>query len=167
MKIKILKKELVNLESEFEFFSNVIDKYKSDFENMRRSNRTTWEHPSRNIIKIIQLLEHKTERATGLFNHLLAVCEEESTSGRSYSEQNPMVFAEILEEFAQYFDSVVRKANSLKLKLEEMKQKAHFGGRNRQARSRDQVFRYGNEGEMHSARQGFGHLDGILGDFEQ
>ena len=172
MKIKILKQELINYESEFEFFSKVIENYEKDFENLRKGNGRNLNHPSETILKIVKLLQHKTERTTLIFNDMLVICQKEiSYDQNENNEENIYMFTEILEEFSRYFDSVQRKAKSLKMRIQDLKQKAYGsreqrGNRNRYNHSlkiEDKVF---NPNQNLQKDKGLKNLDGILINYE-
>ena len=169
MKIQILKKELINYESEFEFFSKVIDNYEKEFDNLRNAHGKNVEHPSETIFKIVQLLQHKTERTTRIFNDMLIICQKETSYDQGkQNEENNMLFTEILEEFAHYFDSVTRKTKNLKARIHDLKQKAFGTGDSRMNRNtfdnslkieKDKVFNYSDNLDK---KRGFKNLEGIL-----
>jgi hypothetical protein len=175
MKINILKKELISYESEFEFFSNVIDNYKIDFDNLRKPYAKPFENPSKTILKIVQLLQHKTQRTTNVFNDMLTICEQAVNDNPHFAQKNTMIFAEILEEITQYFDSVTKRVENLKLRIEDLKQRVLI----RDVRGRpqriegssnldmDQPFKYDEDVSQKNKNRGLEHLDGILAGFNQ
>jgi hypothetical protein len=168
MKIGILKKELVNYESEFEFFSKVIENYEKEFENLKKPHGKNMEQPSENILKIVKLLQHKTQRTTLIFNDMLTLCQKEISSDQNKSQQNTFIFTQLLDEFSLYFDSVLKKAKNLHLRIQNLKQKA-FGTydpkykRNTYEQKisveKDKVFKYDNNLQK---KRGLTNLEGIL-----
>ena len=172
MKIGILKDELVNYESEFEFFSKVIENYEKEFENLRKSQGKNMEQPSENILKIVKLLEHKTKRTSLIFNDMLILCQKEVSSDRNRSQQNSFIFNQLLDEFSVYFDSVLKKAKNLHLRIQNLKQKA-FGGYDPKWRGasygskipieKDQAYRYDHNLDK---KRGLANLEGILLNFQ-
>lgn len=172
MKIGILRKELVNYQSEFEFFSKVIENYEKEFENMRKMNGKNMEQPSDTIFKIVKLLQHKTERTTMIFNDMLAICQKEISYDLEKREENNYLFTQLLEEFSNYFETVSRKATNLKLRIKDLKQKAFGMSEQKQTRivynnpikiEKDQVFRYQDQVDK---KRGLKNLEGILVNFD-
>lgn len=167
-----MRKELINYQSEFEFFSKVIENYEKEFENMRKVTGKNMEQPSETILKIVKLLQHKTERTTMIFNDMLAICQKEISHNQDRPEENNYLFTQLLDEFSNYFESVSRKANNLKLRIKDLKQKAFGTSEQKQSRAayanpikieKDKVFSYSDPLEK---KRGLKNLEGILVNFD-
>lgn len=172
MKIRILKEELVNYESEFEFFSKVIENYEKEFDNLRKGNGRNMDHPSDTILKIVKLMQHKTQRTTAIFNDMLVICQKEiSVDQNQQSEENVVLFTKMLDEFSVYFGRVFKKAKNLKLRIQDLKQKAYGtyeqrGNRNRFNNSMKIEDKGNNQMDNLEKERGMKNLDGILINFE-
>ena len=136
-----------NLQTEFDFYSKVVEKYEYDFENLKRQKLKSEENPSETLTKIVKLLQHKTQRASLVFNDMFVICQKEINEQTESQHENEFVYAQILEEFSEYFNIVSQKASALKDRIREIKKKL-FGenysrkGREQEGskRTRDRVY---------------------------
>ena len=142
MQIAILRNDLINLDTEFNFYLQEVGRYEIHLENIQKSKLRPTDTPSENLLKIVKLLQHKVKRATQFFNDLVDTFQKDLQDDSEMEQYDSNIFYQLIDHLAIRANKILTKMDILRTRIEGMKQRIFGagGGNHEVGNQKDAVF---------------------------